>query len=94
MSAGKHYINKPLFALIKRLRAIKKTAEKLGIFTENRTLIECPKCGLTEDIDSYGRLFTAFKDSDKTNLQFKKLKGRKNHFRCPNCGKILKAVYE
>ncbi|KUK86473.1 MAG: hypothetical protein XE03_1489 [candidate division TA06 bacterium 34_109] len=79
-----------LFKATKQLIKIKEEARSLGIFVDDRELIECPKCGLMEDIDSYGRLFTVFKKSPNkgTGLKFKEMKNGKI-FHCPNCGEIV-----
>lgn len=74
---------------VNRLVKIKEEARSLGIFVDDRNLLECPKCGLMEDIDSYGRLFTVFKNAPRkdTGLRFKEMKNVK--FRCPNCGEKI-----
>ncbi|MBU1926803.1 MAG: hypothetical protein KKI20_03425 [Gammaproteobacteria bacterium] len=76
--------------LVKRLTEIKKQAEAIGLFTDDRELLECT-CGLIEDIAFDGRLFTcrkndhAFKD---TGLRF--IKVNENIFCCPECKTKLK----
>ncbi len=39
-------IEDSLFDLCKELHRIKQHAEALGIFTNDRELLTCPKCGL------------------------------------------------
>ena len=79
--------------LVRRLVKVKKQAEAIGLFTNDRELLECP-CGLIEDVAFDGRLFTyhkndhAFKD---TGLRF--IKVNENAFHCPVCGTKLKAEY-
>ncbi len=75
------------------LDQVKKQAEALGVFTNDRELLECSKCGLVEDVLTDGRLITYHGDSRKPNdsgLRFKKISEKK--FRCPVCGNELKAV--
>lgn len=83
--------DKNLFRLANSLKKIKEEAKKLGIFVGDRELLECPKCGLMEDVDINGRLFTVFKKapSKDTGLEFKKIGKRENRFSCPNCGEVI-----
>ena len=37
---------------------LQRRAKELGIFINDQKLLACPECGLTEDIDFQGRLFT------------------------------------
>jgi len=70
---------------IKHLAAVQKQAKALGLFTDDRELLECPHCGLMEDVAINGLLFT-YRQSDlgqDTGLRFKKVK--KQIFRCPSC---------
>jgi predicted RNA-binding Zn-ribbon protein involved in translation (DUF1610 family) len=54
-------------------------------------LLECPDCGLIEDVDIQGRLFTYHLHGDKsypdTGLRFEELE--KGRFICPLCGNVL-----
>ena len=45
-----------LYELAARLQALKKQAQTLGIFTNDRELLECPACGLKEDVTFEGML--------------------------------------
>ena len=82
--------NKNLFMLANRLTKIKEEAKKLGIFTDDRELLKCPKCGLMEDIDINGRLFTVFENApyESTGLAFEGT-GKRENYSCPNCGEII-----
>ena len=79
--------------LVRRLVKVRKQAEAIGLFTNDRELLECT-CGLIEDVAFDGRLFTyhkndhAFKD---TGLNF--IKVNENTFCCPVCETKLKAKY-
>ncbi|MBI4487712.1 MAG: hypothetical protein HY694_01385 [Deltaproteobacteria bacterium] len=44
--------------LAKRLAALREHARSLGIFTGDRELLECEKCGLLEDVTFTGQLIT------------------------------------
>lgn len=71
--------------LARRLQQVKAEATQLGIFTDDRELVECSKCGLKEDVDIHGFLLTCFDDSlgKDTGLRFKEVTG--SEFQCPKC---------
>lgn len=72
------------------LVAIRKRAKALGIFTNERELLHCPGCRLTEDVAVDGMLFT-YSEPDldhDTGLQFRQL--NKHTFRCPACGQRVR----
>lgn len=78
--------------LAAQLRDIRQKAKELGIFTDDRELLECPHCGLLEDVACDGQLFTC-KSGDPTlrdtGLRFQEISSKR--FRCPMCQSILKA---
>lgn len=49
--------------LSRKLAKVKAQARALGIFTDDRELLECPNCGLLEDVTAKGLLVTYPKDS-------------------------------
>lgn len=70
-----------------------KQAAAMGVFTNDRELLECSKCGLVEDVLTDGILVTYHKNIRNPNdsgLRFEKI--GEDKFRCPACGTILKAV--
>ena len=70
---------------------VQRKAEALGIFTGDRELMECPDCGLLEDVSIDGRLMTYKKDNgtiEDTGLRFQEIDCV--HFRCPVCKCIVK----
>jgi len=75
--------------LAARLVALREQARDLGIFLEERELLECPGCGLLEDVDAVGRLLTCWPSSlgQDTGLRFEELPG--HQFRCPNCDVLV-----
>ncbi len=83
-----------ILSLAKELVRLKKQAEALGVFTNDRELLECKGCGLAEDITFEGMLITYNRgdaDYKDTGLRFKKV--RDTIFRCPVCGARLKATW-
>lgn len=76
-----------LIELFHHLEKVKQQARALGIFTDDRELLECPSCGLLEDVTAEGILVTYPKDSknvEDTGLRFRQL-GTAS-FQCPACG--------
>lgn len=47
-----------LHKLATSLQALKKKAKALGMFTDDRELLECIQCGLKEDVTGHGILIT------------------------------------
>jgi len=69
---------------------VQRKADALGIFTSDRELLECPDCGLLEDVSIDGRLMTYKKDNviiEDTGLRFQEIDCV--HFRCPVCKCIV-----
>jgi len=64
---------------------LRRRAEQLGIFVEERELLACPSCGLMEDVAVGGLLLTYFGErGDDTGLRFAEQSD--GTFRCPSCG--------
>ena len=81
-----------ILPLVKELDRIKKQAEALGLFTNDRELLQCPGCDLAEDVAFDGRLMTYHPkggDYSDSGLRFEKLND--TTFRCPICMIRLKA---
>ncbi len=80
--------------LAEELTHIKKQAVQLGMFTNDRELLECPKCGLMEDVTHDGFLITyqeACANAKDSGLRFEEVPGEK--FKCPSCGTLVKALF-
>lgn len=79
--------------LAMKLAKIKKQAETLGLFTNDRELLDCIGCDLAEDVTFDGHLITYHRnteDTDDCGLRFKEK--NKETFSCPVCGTELKSV--
>ena len=76
---------KPLAAKIVKLQDKMKAA---GMFTDDRDLLECPQCGLQEDVTSDGLLITCPKEfpGEDTGERFIGLGNRESCWRCPKSG--------
>jgi predicted RNA-binding Zn-ribbon protein involved in translation (DUF1610 family) len=81
-----------LFILASQLREAKMQAQSLGIFTNDSELLECPVCGLLEDVTIEGLLITYKEDNSSLNedsgLRFREIDGT-HRFVCPACGTTI-----
>ena len=72
--------------LAQQIAALQKQMKSLGMFANDRDLLECPRCGLMEDVAAGGVLLTV-RPTDlgtDTGLRFEEL--TPESFRCPSCG--------
>jgi len=78
-----------LHELARQLTGLQKRAKALGVFANDRELLECPRCGLLEDVSSAGMLITCRAASlgEDTGLRFVQLTD--NIFSCPSCSRRL-----
>jgi len=71
---------------------IQKQAKSLGIFVNDRELLEWTGCDFVEDVAFDGSLMTYHRESDDitdSGLRFEEMDEDK--YRCPVCGTVLKA---
>jgi len=78
--------------LASRLAALQEQARSAGMFAGDRELLECPKCGLPEDVTFTGQLITCRPgaegpEGEDTGLRFQELP--RYCFRCPACGSLI-----
>ena len=75
----------------RHLAGLQKRAKALGVFANDRELLECPRCGLLEDVTCAGLLITCRGDAlgEDTGLRFVQLAD--NIFRCPSCAQRVEA---
>lgn len=83
-----------LHKLVVQLKTLKKKARKLGIFTDDRELLECQQCGLKEDVTVEGFLFVYRHGAEAgdTGLRFPEPDDNGTS-RCPGCGKKVKTEW-
>jgi predicted RNA-binding Zn-ribbon protein involved in translation (DUF1610 family) len=81
-------------AIARRLGDLQTQARALGIFTNDRDLLTCPKCGLIEDVLVDGRLVTYHEEcnSEDTGLRFAESAPESGRFTCPECGSKVDAL--
>ncbi|MCJ7775230.1 MAG: hypothetical protein MUP08_02460 [Desulfobulbaceae bacterium] len=80
--------------LVEDIIRIQKQAKSLGIFVNDRELLECTGCDLVEDVSFEGALMTYHRDSDDmtdSGLRFEEMDEEK--YRCPVCGIVSKAQF-
>ncbi len=86
-------VSRDLVALARQLEKVKQQARALGMFTDDRELLECPSCGLLEDVTSEGLLITYHKegaDMEDCGLRFSQVDD--SSFQCPKCGTRAKVM--
>lgn len=83
-----------LYKLAAGLHPLKKQARALGLFTNDREFLECPNCGLKEDVAFGGTLCTYRDDAidDDTGLRFPE-PGEDGMSYCPGCGGEVKGEW-
>lgn len=78
--------------LAAEIMELKTQMKTLGMFTNDRELLECPNCDLAEDVSADGLLFTFHRSGTDSvtdsGLRFEEV--GKDMFRCPVCGAIQK----
>jgi predicted RNA-binding Zn-ribbon protein involved in translation (DUF1610 family) len=79
--------------LVADVIALQAQARALGVFANDRELLECPSCGLMENVACEGRLFTCRAEAlgDDTGLRFEE--SAPNQFRCPSCGATAREAH-
>ncbi len=81
--------------LVRQLQALQEEARRLGMFTNERELLSCPSCGLTEDVLANGLLITNVDVGEPdTGLRFLEPATDDAPFVCPACGAEVRAQPE
>lgn len=80
-----------LLSAVRKLNEAKRQGRALGMFVEERDLLECPVCGLWEDVNCEGMLLVYRKDDSSqvdSGLRFREID--EGHFVCPACGAAVR----
>ena len=84
---------KSLTALVRQLEQVQRQARALGMFTDDRELLECPSCGLLEDVTADGLLVTySGRSRSRKDCRLRFSQANDTSFQCPSCGAKVKAV--
>jgi rubredoxin len=76
--------------LARQLAVLQRRMKAAGLFANDRELLECPQCGLREDVLISGQLITYREPAihQDTGLRFEDLTG--DTFRCPSCRQTVR----
>lgn len=78
--------------LVRQLEVAQAQARLLGLFTNDRDLLTCPGCGLSEDVLVGGQLVTSVEPGQPdTGLRFIEPTADDGPFVCPGCGAEARA---
>ncbi len=81
-----------IFPFVRQLQALQEQARRLGLFPNDRDLLACPRCGLTEDVLASGQLITCVDVGQRdTGLRFVESATEDGAFVCPACGAEVRA---
>lgn len=75
-----------IIELAARIKGLQLKAEELGLFFNNRELLECRKCGLIEDVTIEGRLITYNRYDIVADIGLSFESCEKDKYLCPVCG--------
>lgn len=78
-------ISSELAQLASRLQEVHHRAEVAGLFIEDRSLLQCPRCGLMEDVSFHGRLMTYLETDTDINDSGLRFELNKEECICPFC---------
>ena len=84
-------LDREIARLTQEVEGLKAQGRAMGMFVEDRPLLECRKCGLMEDVSAEGLLITYQRQGDEvlpdSGLRFEEFEA--GHFRCPVCRNVL-----
>ncbi|MCU0858155.1 MAG: hypothetical protein MUC65_07120 [Pontiellaceae bacterium] len=75
--------------LAQQLAAVQKQADAMGLFANDRELLECSQCGLMEDVTHSGLLITCRESAIAQDTGLRFTKESDQTFRCPSCGALV-----
>lgn len=81
---------KDIRQMAKQIAALQAQGRAMGLFPNDRDLLECTGCGLMENVACGGRFFTCRPETldDDTGLRFQEISD--GVFRCPSCGEAVR----
>jgi hypothetical protein len=72
--------------LVANVEALREQARTLGMFAEERELLECSACGLREDVTVEGLLITYVGSARGKDSSLRFRETQDGAFVCPSCG--------
>lgn len=85
---------KSITKLAAKIKELQLKAEELGLFFNDRELLECKKCGLVEDVASEGVLITYNSSDVAADIGLRFDPCEKNKYLCPVCGSKVSEITE
>ena len=80
-------LDSELRALAGELARLHQRAAALGVFTQDRELLQCPACGLLEDVLIGGELITYREgEAEQGDLGLRFARADGGSYVCPSCG--------
>jgi len=80
---------KEMRSLISRMTPVMRRAGELGSFIGDRDLLECPECGLIEELNADGRLFTYIDGCQIKDSGFRFTPAGPGAWLCAVCGTVV-----
>ena len=77
--------------LAKQLVALQQQMKAADLFANDRELLDCPQCGLREDVLISGLLSTYREPGPHQDTGFRFEELTADAFRCPSCGQTVRA---
>jgi predicted RNA-binding Zn-ribbon protein involved in translation (DUF1610 family) len=75
--------------LAEQIVALKQQMKHLSMFTNDRELLQCPRCGLMEDVTAEGLLITCREPDLCTDTGLRFVAITDESYRCPSCGQTV-----
>jgi hypothetical protein len=77
-------------SLHREIARVQRLAQEVGLFLEDRPLLECPRCALLEDVGCYGLLMTYPTGAPAVDSGLRFRKDKRGRYICPNCGAVAR----
>jgi hypothetical protein len=75
-------------SLHREIARVQRLAQEVGLFLEDRPVLECPRCALLEDVGCYGLLMTYPTGAPAVDSGLRFTKDKRGRYICPNCGAV------
>jgi ribosomal protein S27AE len=75
-------------SMLREIARVQRLAQEAGLFLEDRALLECPRCGLLEDVGCCGVLMTYPTGAPAVDSGLRFTKDKRGQYICPKCGAV------